>query len=70
MPKNKLIIVWRDNSPSSHSKKNESLRCTSKEGAEKILSKRPKNELYFAEYFNGKGEKEVFNFNTKTITVK
>jgi len=61
---NKLIITRKDYSPQKWNVERESFRCTSEQGAEKILSKRDKRRIFFATFFDKKGVKKVFNFNT------
>lgn len=63
--RNKLVITWKDYTPSSFGTERESFKCNSEIAAEKILSKRTQNRIFFAKWFNAKGEFIMFNINTK-----
>ncbi len=62
---NKLIIMFKDYSNSKQGFVAESFRCNSIEGAKKIISKRDKRRIYFADFFDCKGVKERMQFNNR-----
>jgi len=63
MPKNRLIISFWDTTPSKHKIYNESMRCTSEAGADKIIARRPDKSMSHARYFDNTGQEIVYNFN-------
>lgn len=65
---NRLVITFKDYSTQSYGTTREGFRCTSRKGADEIIAKRDKRRIYFADYFNEKGEKDRISLNTnKTI---
>jgi len=62
---NKLIITWKDYSTKDVGTERESHRCNSEQAAKKILGKRTQNRMYFAKWFDEKGNHVLFNINTK-----
>lgn len=63
--KNKLIITWKDYSTKPFGVERESVRCTSEKSAQKILDKRNKRRIYFAKWYDEKGDHVLFQVNTK-----
>ena len=61
----RLIITSKDYSTQSYGTIRESVRCNSLEAANKVLSKRDKRRIYFADFFNEKGLKQRIPVNTK-----
>lgn len=64
MPKNRLIITYWDTTPSKHSVKNESMRCTSEAGADRILSKIPQLAKSHANFYDKNGQQITYSYNT------
>ncbi len=62
---NKLIITWKDYTTNPWNTERESFRCTSEDAAKRALDKRPNNRIFFAKWFDAKGDFVLFNFNTK-----
>lgn len=57
MPKNRLIITWKDNSPSRWMVSRESMKCGSLQRAQGIVDKGPSINMSHATVYdsNGKG---------------